>query len=141
MESYSNVQWTAPDDNVRQSPQLIVLPAPDSSTPHKFGPNFFVFTPTLAPTLFPNFVAIPSDSLKASTSDPQALTLMSTFHGYSFPRDLESHVSYLYSKKSYSDVTGVLQDVMKTQMGSGGKKSCTNITLRDEPGNVVEVSL
>ncbi|KAL5069701.1 hypothetical protein RYX36_020588 [Vicia faba] len=29
------------------------------------------------------------------------------------------------------DVIGVLQDVVKTQIGGGGKKSCVNITLRD----------
>ena len=36
---------------------------------------------------------------------------------------------------------GVLQDVVKTQMGGGGKKSCVNITLRDKAGNVIEVAL
>ncbi|CAK8538393.1 unnamed protein product [Lathyrus sativus] len=39
------------------------------------------------------------------------------------------------------DVIGILQDVVKTQMGGGGKKSCANITLRDESGNVIEVAL
>ncbi|XP_058751152.1 uncharacterized protein LOC131624207 [Vicia villosa] len=36
---------------------------------------------------------------------------------------------------------GVLQDVVKTQMGGGGKKSYVNITLRDFEGNVIEVVL
>ncbi|XP_058780631.1 uncharacterized protein LOC131654577 [Vicia villosa] len=40
-----------------------------------------------------------------------------------------------------SDVIGVLQDVVKTQMGGGGRKSCVNITLRDVEGNVIEVAL
>lgn len=39
------------------------------------------------------------------------------------------------------DIVGVLQDVVKTQMGGGGKKSCANITLRDKAGNVIEVAL
>lgn len=40
-----------------------------------------------------------------------------------------------------SYVIGILQDVVKTQMGDGGKKSYSNITLHDEVGNVIEVSL
>lgn len=40
-----------------------------------------------------------------------------------------------------TDVIGVLQDVVKTQMAGGGKKSCANITLRDEAGNIIEVVL
>lgn len=39
------------------------------------------------------------------------------------------------------DIIGVLQDVVKTQMGCGGKKLCANITLRDEAWNVIEVAL
>ncbi|XP_058767403.1 uncharacterized protein LOC131641098 [Vicia villosa] len=39
------------------------------------------------------------------------------------------------------DVIGVLQDVVKTQMGGGNRKSCVNITLRDVEGNVIEVAL
>ncbi|CAL5199457.1 unnamed protein product [Lathyrus oleraceus] len=39
------------------------------------------------------------------------------------------------------DVVGVLQDVVKIQMGGGGKKSYVNITLRDEAGNIIEVVL
>ncbi|XP_058734503.1 uncharacterized protein LOC131606285 [Vicia villosa] len=39
------------------------------------------------------------------------------------------------------DVIGVLQDVLKTQMGGGGRKSCVNITLRDVEGNVIELVL
>ncbi|XP_050875723.1 uncharacterized protein LOC127079384 [Lathyrus oleraceus] len=39
------------------------------------------------------------------------------------------------------DVVGVLQDVVKTQMGGGGKKSCVNITLGNEAGNVIRVAL
>ncbi|XP_058726001.1 uncharacterized protein LOC131597313 [Vicia villosa] len=35
----------------------------------------------------------------------------------------------------------MLYDVVKTQMGGGGKKSCTNITLRDVVGNAIEVAL
>ncbi|KAI5381256.1 hypothetical protein KIW84_UN0881 [Lathyrus oleraceus] len=38
-------------------------------------------------------------------------------------------------------VVGVLQDVVKTQMGGGGKKSCVNITLGNEAGNVIRVAL
>ncbi|XP_058746000.1 uncharacterized protein LOC131618861 [Vicia villosa] len=39
------------------------------------------------------------------------------------------------------DVIGVLQDVVKTQMGGGGRKSCVNITLRDVEGNVIEITI
>ncbi|XP_058782843.1 uncharacterized protein LOC131657463 [Vicia villosa] len=39
------------------------------------------------------------------------------------------------------DVIGVLQDVVRTQMGGVGRKSCVNITLRDVEGNVIEVAL
>lgn len=42
---------------------------------------------------------------------------------------------------SMLDVVGVLQDVVETQMDGGGKKSCVNITLYDEAGNVIEVAL
>ncbi|KAI5444614.1 hypothetical protein KIW84_013035 [Lathyrus oleraceus] len=38
-------------------------------------------------------------------------------------------------------VVGVLQDIVKTQMGGGGKKYCANITLRDEAENVIELVL
>ncbi|XP_058733996.1 uncharacterized protein LOC131605686 [Vicia villosa] len=39
------------------------------------------------------------------------------------------------------DVIGVLQDVLKTQMGGGGKKSCVNVNIRDVQGNVIELVL
>ncbi|XP_058749816.1 uncharacterized protein LOC131622800 isoform X2 [Vicia villosa] len=39
------------------------------------------------------------------------------------------------------DVIGVLQDVLKMQMGGGGRKSCVNIALRDIEGNMIEVAL
>ncbi|XP_058751920.1 uncharacterized protein LOC131625020 [Vicia villosa] len=41
----------------------------------------------------------------------------------------------------FANVIGVLQDVLKTQMGGGGRKSCVNITLHDIEGNVIEVAL
>ncbi|XP_058767596.1 uncharacterized protein LOC131641313 [Vicia villosa] len=41
----------------------------------------------------------------------------------------------------FTNVIGVLQDVVKTQMGGGDKKSCANITLRDIEGNVIKVVL
>lgn len=40
-----------------------------------------------------------------------------------------------------SDVIGIVQDVVKTQMGGGGKKYYANIMLRDEVGNFIEVVL
>ncbi|KAL5072367.1 hypothetical protein RYX36_011351 [Vicia faba] len=40
-----------------------------------------------------------------------------------------------------NDVIGVLQDVVKTQTGGGGKNSCVNITLCDIDGNVIKVAL
>ncbi|XP_058775181.1 uncharacterized protein LOC131649434 [Vicia villosa] len=39
------------------------------------------------------------------------------------------------------DVIGVLQDVVKTQQGGGGRKSCVNVTLRDVEGNIIELVL
>ncbi|KAL5082403.1 hypothetical protein RYX36_010824 [Vicia faba] len=39
------------------------------------------------------------------------------------------------------DVIGIIQDVVRTQMGGDSKKSCVNITLRDVEGNVIEVAL
>ncbi|XP_058746517.1 uncharacterized protein LOC131619441 [Vicia villosa] len=39
------------------------------------------------------------------------------------------------------DVIGVLQDVVKTQHGGGGRKSCVNVTLRDVEGNIIELVL
>ncbi|KAL5099641.1 hypothetical protein RYX36_003968, partial [Vicia faba] len=38
------------------------------------------------------------------------------------------------------DVIDILQDVLRTQMGGGGKKLCANITLHDVEGNVIEVA-
>ncbi|XP_058749794.1 uncharacterized protein LOC131622767 [Vicia villosa] len=40
-----------------------------------------------------------------------------------------------------ADVIGVLQDVLKTQTGSGGRKSCVNVSIRDVEGNVIELVL
>lgn len=64
-----------------------------------------------------------------------------------FASYIHYHVSCIFTSNlctlsSYyvSDVIGVLQGVLKTQMG-GGRKSCANITLRDEAANVIEVSL
>ncbi|CAL5189548.1 unnamed protein product [Lathyrus oleraceus] len=37
--------------------------------------------------------------------------------------------------------TNLLYDIVKMQVGGGGKKSYANITLRDEAGNVIEVAL
>ncbi|XP_058753370.1 uncharacterized protein LOC131626566 [Vicia villosa] len=38
-------------------------------------------------------------------------------------------------------VIGVLQDVVKTQHGGGGRKSCVNVTLRDVERNIIELVL
>ncbi|KAI5416388.1 hypothetical protein KIW84_041455 [Lathyrus oleraceus] len=38
------------------------------------------------------------------------------------------------------DVIGILQDVVKTQLGDGGTKSYANIMLHDDVGNVIEVT-
>ncbi|XP_058764278.1 uncharacterized protein LOC131637691 [Vicia villosa] len=41
----------------------------------------------------------------------------------------------------FADVIGVLQDVLRTQTGGGGRKSCVNVTIRDVEGNVIELVL
>ncbi|XP_058774762.1 uncharacterized protein LOC131649033 [Vicia villosa] len=46
-----------------------------------------------------------------------------------------------YKHDMLYDVIGVLQDVLKTQMGGGGRKSCVNVNLRDVQGNVIELVL
>ncbi|KAL5055863.1 hypothetical protein RYX36_036545, partial [Vicia faba] len=49
--------------------------------------------------------------------------------------------TFLFNWTIFYNVIGVLQEVVKTQMRGGGKKSCVNITLRDTEGNVIEVPL
>ncbi|XP_058750080.1 uncharacterized protein LOC131623070 [Vicia villosa] len=59
--------------------------------------------------------------------------------GHMSMNEIVSNVGLLASY--FLDVIGVLQDVVKTQMGGGNRKSCVNITLRDVEGNVIEVAL
>ncbi|XP_058726335.1 uncharacterized protein LOC131597668 [Vicia villosa] len=61
-------------------------------------------------------------------------------HKYIF-HPIDNFLKGNYKHDILYDVIGVLQDVVKTQMGGGGRKSCVNITLRDVEGNVIEVAL
>ncbi|XP_058732947.1 uncharacterized protein LOC131604532 [Vicia villosa] len=61
-------------------------------------------------------------------------------HSYTF-HPIESFLKADYKHDHLYDVIGVLQDVLKTQMGGGGRKSCVNISLRDVEGNVIELVL
>ncbi|XP_058774833.1 uncharacterized protein LOC131649106 [Vicia villosa] len=61
-------------------------------------------------------------------------------HKFNF-HAIENFLNGHFKPDMLYDVIGVLQDVVKTQMGGGGKKSCTNITLRDVVGNAIEVAL
>ncbi|XP_058784048.1 uncharacterized protein LOC131658811 [Vicia villosa] len=61
-------------------------------------------------------------------------------HKYNF-HPIEHFLKGNYKHDMLYDVIGVLQDVLKTQMGGGGRKSCVNITLRDVEGNVIELAL
>ncbi|XP_058782451.1 uncharacterized protein LOC131656911 [Vicia villosa] len=61
-------------------------------------------------------------------------------HKYIF-HPIEDFLKGNYKHDILYDVIGVLQDVVKTQSGGGGRKSCVNITLRDVEGNVIEVAL
>ncbi|XP_058726584.1 uncharacterized protein LOC131597943 [Vicia villosa] len=61
-------------------------------------------------------------------------------HKYNF-HPIEHFLKGNYKHDMLYDVIGVLQDVLKTQMGGGGRKSCVNITLRDVEGNIIELTL
>ncbi|XP_058775273.1 uncharacterized protein LOC131649530 [Vicia villosa] len=61
-------------------------------------------------------------------------------HSYTF-HPIESFLKADFKHDQLYDVIGVLQDVLKTQVGGGGRKSCVNISLRDIEGNVIELVL
>ncbi|XP_058741542.1 uncharacterized protein LOC131613895 [Vicia villosa] len=61
-------------------------------------------------------------------------------HSYTF-HPIASFLKGDFKHDMLYDVIGVLQDVLKTQTGGGGRKSCVNITLRDVEGNVIELVL
>ncbi|XP_058726332.1 replication protein A 70 kDa DNA-binding subunit E-like [Vicia villosa] len=61
-------------------------------------------------------------------------------HKYNF-QPIENFLKGSIKHDMLYDVIGVLQDVLRTQVGGGGRKSCANITLRDIEGNVIEVVL
>ncbi|XP_058751986.1 uncharacterized protein LOC131625110 [Vicia villosa] len=61
-------------------------------------------------------------------------------HSYTF-HPIERFLKGDFKHDMLYDVIGVLQDVVKTQQGGGGRKSCVNITLRDVEGNVIELVL
>ncbi|XP_058775828.1 uncharacterized protein LOC131650113 [Vicia villosa] len=61
-------------------------------------------------------------------------------HKFNF-HAIENFLNGHFKPDMLYDVIGVLQDVVKTKMAGGGKKSCTNITLRDVGGNAIEVAL
>ncbi|KAL5075858.1 hypothetical protein RYX36_014842 [Vicia faba] len=54
---------------------------------------------------------------------------------------IENFVNGRFKPDMLYGVIGILQDIVKTQMGGGGKKLCANITLHDIEGNVIEVAL
>ncbi|XP_058776624.1 uncharacterized protein LOC131650946 [Vicia villosa] len=61
-------------------------------------------------------------------------------HSYTF-HPIGSFLKADFKHDQLYDVIGVLQDVLKTQVGGGGRKSCVNVTLRDVEGNVIELVL
>ncbi|XP_058783238.1 uncharacterized protein LOC131657905 [Vicia villosa] len=61
-------------------------------------------------------------------------------HKYSF-FPIEKFLKGDFKHDMLYDVIGVLQDVLKTQMGGGGRKSCVNVNIRDVMGNVIELVL
>ncbi|XP_058767622.1 uncharacterized protein LOC131641334 [Vicia villosa] len=61
-------------------------------------------------------------------------------HSYSF-HPIENFLKGDFKHDHLYDVIGVLQDVLKTQTGGGGRKSCVNVTISDVNGNVIELVL
>ncbi|XP_058740628.1 uncharacterized protein LOC131612898 [Vicia villosa] len=61
-------------------------------------------------------------------------------HSYSF-MPIGSFLNGDFKHDHLYDVIGVLQDVLKTQTGGGGRKSCVNVSIRDVEGNVIELVL
>ncbi|XP_058767227.1 uncharacterized protein LOC131640870 [Vicia villosa] len=61
-------------------------------------------------------------------------------HSFSF-FPIEKFLKGDFKHDMLYDVIGVLQDVLKIQVGGGGRKSCVNVNLRDVQGNVIELVL
>ncbi|XP_058759289.1 uncharacterized protein LOC131632566 [Vicia villosa] len=61
-------------------------------------------------------------------------------HKYNF-HPIDNFLKGSFKADMLYDVIGVLHEVLRTQMGGDGRKSCVNITLRDVEGNVIEVVL
>ncbi|XP_058749322.1 replication protein A 70 kDa DNA-binding subunit A-like [Vicia villosa] len=61
-------------------------------------------------------------------------------HKYNF-QPIENFLKGSFKADLLYDVIGVLHEVIRTQRGGDGRKSCVNITLRDVEGNVIEVVL
>ncbi|XP_058729139.1 uncharacterized protein LOC131601362 [Vicia villosa] len=61
-------------------------------------------------------------------------------HSYSF-HPIEDFLKGDFKHDHLYDVIGILQDVLKTQTGGGGRKSCVNVTIRDVEGSVIELVL